>query len=189
MSTTMQQADELYSKTCDECVLVAFASKHGATRDIAGSIAVQLRMDDLDVDLLDVADVKTVEGYSGVILGSAVYMGKLLPEVRAFVTRLESDLKRLPVWLFSSGPVGEDLMPHGEASEVEEIATLLRARGHTVFAGKLDKHNLGLAERLAVNLVRAPEGDFRDWSAIESWTRGIAHELTTEAHVTDVSRT
>lgn len=177
MSATFQQKQELYSKSCDRCVLVAFASKHGATRDIADSIAVQLRMDDLDVDLLDVADVTNVAGYNAIILGSAVYMGNLLPDVRAFVDKFDADLRSTPLWLFSSGPIGDDPKPAGEAAEAADLAEKLHARGHTVFAGKLDKKELSLAENLAVKLVRAPTGDFRDWDAIESWADSIAREI------------
>jgi menaquinone-dependent protoporphyrinogen oxidase len=177
MSATVQEPFELYAKTCEQCVLVAFASKHGATRGIAGSIAVQLRMDDLDVDLTDVSDVTNVAGYDAIVLGSAVYMGKLLPEVREFVSKFEGELSRVPIWLFSSGPIGHDPKPEGEAAEIEELAAKLHVRGRAVFAGKLDKKRLGLVEKIAVMCVGAPEGDFRTWDEIEQWARDLAREL------------
>ncbi|MEO8456493.1 MAG: flavodoxin domain-containing protein [Chloroflexota bacterium] len=180
MSPTIQQAEELYKPTSEKCVLLTFATKHGATRDIAVSIAVQLRMDDLDVDMLDVSDVTNVSGYAAVVLGSAVYMGKLLPEVREFVAKFESELQTTPLWLFSSGPVGEDPKPKGEPTEAEELARTLHARGHTTFTGRLDKKQLGLGEKIAVKLVGAPDGDFRDWDTIEAWARDIAYELNKE---------
>jgi menaquinone-dependent protoporphyrinogen oxidase len=178
MSATIQEPYELYAKTCEKCALVAFASKHGATREIAGSIATQLRMDDVDVDMMDVSDVTNVSGYDAVILGSAVYMGKLLPEVREFVSKFEGDLATKPLWLFSSGPVGDDPKPVGEAEDVQDLAAKLHARGHTVFAGKLDKKGLGLAEKLAVKIVGASPGDYRDWESIEKWARDVANELS-----------
>ena len=55
-----------------------------------------------------------------------------------------------------------------------------RAHEHRIFVGKLDKHSLGVGERLIVRTVGAPEGDFRDWAAIRSWAREIAGVLRTE---------
>lgn len=162
-------------------VLVAIASKHGSTAGIAQTIAVQLRMEDLNVDERNVDEVANVEGYDAVILGSAVYMGKLMPEATAFVEKHQAQLGNIPVWLFSSGPVGApEAKPRGEAIDVEQIVAKVHARGHVVFAGKLDKHELGLVERIATKVVAAPEGDFRDWTAIESWAREIARELTAQ---------
>jgi len=54
---------------------------------------------------------------------------------------------------------------------------LTQAREHKVFAGKLDKQSLGLAERFVTRVVQAPEGDFRDWQAIRDWARSIAASL------------
>ena len=159
-------------------VLVAFASKHGSTAGVAQSIAVQLRMEDLDVDQRDAKDVTSIEGYDGVILGSAVYMGKLLPEARAFVEAHRAQLNNIPVWLFSSGPIGApDPKPHAEAADVEALVQAIHARDHKVFAGKLDKRELGLGERLVAKLAGAQGGDFRNRDAIESWAHDIAHEL------------
>ena len=161
-------------------VLLAVASKHGSTARIAQAIAVQLRMEDLDVDERNVEEVTSVEGYDAVILGSAVYMGKLLDTARAFVEANREQLANIPVWLFSSGPIGApDPKPLGQATDVEELVAKVHARGHRVFAGKLDKHELNLIERVATKVVGAPEGDFRDWGAIESWARGIARQLNT----------
>ena len=170
--------DEMYRRNCEVRVLLAVASKHGSTAGIAQSIAVQLRMEEISVDERNVEEVTSVEGYDAVILGSAVYMGRLLDTARAFVEAHQAQLLNIPVWLFSSGPIGApDPNRQTEATEIGELVTKIHAREHKVFAGKLDKHELGLVERVAAKVVGAPEGDFRDWDAIESWARGIAHQL------------
>lgn len=162
-------------------VLVAVASKHGSTAGIAQAIAEQLGMEDLNVDRRDVEDVTHIEGYDAVILGSAVYMGRLLPEAHAFVDAHKDQLNHSPVWLFSSGPIGAlEPKPLNEAIDVEELVAAVHARDHKVFAGKLDKHKLGLLERIGAKVVGAPEGDFRDWKAIKSWARDIARQLTAD---------
>jgi menaquinone-dependent protoporphyrinogen oxidase len=53
------------------------------------------------------------------------------------------------------------------------------ALGHRVFAGKLDKAELGRLERTMVRAVRAPMGDYRDWDDIAAWAASIADSLST----------
>ena len=62
--------------------------------------------------------------------------------------------------------------------DVEKIAALVSPRGHRVFAGKLDKSQLGFRERAMVRAVHAPEGDFRDWAAVDAFAAEIADALS-----------
>jgi len=71
----------------------------------------------------------------------------------------------------------------GDPLEIGELMATLHARDHRVFAGKLEKEGLGLAERAIVAAVRAEEGDFRPWAEIDAWAAGIAAELRTGAWV------
>lgn len=159
-------------------VLVAVASRHGSTREIAQVITNEMRRAGLKVDLRDADTVLYLDSYAAVILGSAVYMGNWLPEAREFVGRHGRRLKTQPLWLFSSGPIGDgDPRPHGEPARITDLIDSLAPRDHRVFVGKLDPHVLKLSERLAARVVQAPEGDFRDWDAIRAWARGIAAEL------------
>jgi menaquinone-dependent protoporphyrinogen oxidase len=160
-------------------VLVAVASKHGSTEGVARTIAEQLRKADLDVDLREVSELTGLNGYDAVVFGSAVYMGKLLPEARAFIQAQQAQLRNVPVWLFTSGPISQDApLAKDEAPEVGALAEMICARDHKIFAGKLDKRELGVQERIVAKIVGAKEGDFRDWKAIEAWAREIAHALT-----------
>jgi menaquinone-dependent protoporphyrinogen oxidase len=88
-------------------VLVTVASRHQATRGIAEMIAEELKTSGLDVDLYDAADVPDLGAYEAVILGSAVYTGGWLPAARHLVDFQEPALRKVPVWLFSSGPIGD----------------------------------------------------------------------------------
>jgi menaquinone-dependent protoporphyrinogen oxidase len=105
-------------------------------------------------------------------------MGNWLPEARDFVDRNRQRLAAVPVWLLSSGPLGQDdPQPHGDPAHLDELMQATHARGHRIFVGKLDKSELGLRERLAAKMVKPPEGDFRDWEAIRAWTDDIATAL------------
>jgi menaquinone-dependent protoporphyrinogen oxidase len=160
-------------------VLVAVASRHGSTREIADAIAQQLDTPSVDAEVRQVDGVPDLNSYDAVVLGSAIYMGNWEGAANRFIQRHQARLATMPVWLFSSGPVGNDDHPgQGDPPRVAEIAQLTRARGHQMFAGKLDRHVLSLGERLVVNVVKAPDGDFRDWSAIRTWADGIARALS-----------
>ena len=54
---------------------------------------------------------------------------------------------------------------------------MTRAREHRMFAGRLERKQMGLAQRAARRLVRGLDGDFRDWGAIKAWAAGIADAL------------
>jgi menaquinone-dependent protoporphyrinogen oxidase len=159
-------------------VLVAFASKHGSTRQIAEMIGQELSDSGHTVQVRSVSEASTAEPYDAAIVGSAIYMGNWLGEARQFVEKNQARLSAVPVWLFSSGPLGqEDPQPRGDFAHLQELMHATQARGHRTFIGKLDRSELGFGERLVVKIVKAPEGDFRDWEAIRSWSREIASAL------------
>ena len=159
-------------------ILVAVASKHSSTRGIAEAIGQELRTSGHTVQVRSANEVEGTGGYDAVILGSAIYMGTWLAEARQFVDKNRASLATMPVWLFSSGPLGQsDPQPHGDFAHLRELMDATQARGHRTFVGKLDRSSLGRGERLVAKVVRASEGDFRDWEAIREWAREIAADL------------
>ena len=172
-------------------VLVAYASRHGATRGIAERIAETLRAAGLDAEARSAAEVKSAAGYDAFVIGSAAYMFHWLKEATGFVRRNRAVLAGKPVWLFSSGPLGtEPLDAEGRdqkvaavPKEIAELGQVVNARDHRVFFGayERDRKPIGLGERF-VSLMPAardalPDGDFRDWPEIEAWAAGIARDL------------
>jgi menaquinone-dependent protoporphyrinogen oxidase len=87
------------------------------------------------------------------------------------------ELRARPVWVFSSGPLGETPKPDEEPPDGRAVAERVGAREHRVFAGSLDRSKLGLGERAIVGMVKAPYGDFRSWPTIAAWGTGIARAL------------
>ena len=162
-------------------VLVTVASRHGSTTQIAAAIGAALIDAGVPADVLPVDEVTAVAPYDAVILGSGVYMGRWLEPAQRFTDRFATDLSARPVWLFSSGPIGDPPKPAGEPADVVGLVEATHARGHRVFAGSLDKHELGIGERAFNAAVRAPEGDFRPWDDIEAWANEIAVELKAAA--------
>ena len=172
-------------------VLVVYASRHGSTAGIAERIGAGLRAAGLAADVQSVAEVRNVAPYDAFVIGSAAYMFHWLKEARSFVKRHRSVLAQRPTWLFSSGPLGTDLVDeHGrdifEATrpkEFEQLASLLQPRGERVFFGAWDPDApaIGFAERMLQRSsgpkTALPAGDFRDWPAIDAWTAEIAEAL------------
>ena len=158
-------------------VLVTVASKHGATTEIAEAIGRALAKADIEAEVVAPDDVRSLKGYDAVILGSAVYAGRWLDEAKRLVEREGPALAVRPVWLFSSGPVGDPPKPEEEAIDVAAVRAVTGARDHRTFAGLLDKSRLGFGERAIVKVVRADEGDYRPWPEIEAWVAEIAAAL------------
>lgn len=78
-------------------VLVAYASKGGGTARIAQWISEG--MPEADVDVLDVADVQSLD-YDFVVLGAPVRLGKIHPAMVAFLEENRPKLNTIPKALF-----------------------------------------------------------------------------------------
>jgi menaquinone-dependent protoporphyrinogen oxidase len=174
-------------------VLVAYATRHGATRGIAERIAQTLERRGLEVVLQPIKDVRDINSFDGFVIGSAAYMGHWLSEATRFVRGHRSALENRSVWLFSSGPVGtetvdaqgRDVIDASTPAEFAEFADLL-PRDERVFFGAFDPEAepIGMWERLGAPFLRMPAvrealpaGDFRDWAAIEEWAERIAQDV------------
>jgi menaquinone-dependent protoporphyrinogen oxidase len=158
-------------------ILVASASKHGSTTEIARAIGTALLLRMVEADVRPVESVVTLDRYDAVVLGSGIYMGHWLEPAKRFIEHNTAELLERPVWLFSSGPLGDPPKPVEEPVDAAGLIAAIHARGHRVFAGSLDKHELGITERAMVAAVRAPEGDFRPWAEIDAWAEEIVTAL------------
>ncbi|OGN89049.1 MAG: hypothetical protein A2Z74_00640 [Chloroflexi bacterium RBG_13_46_9] len=148
-------------------VLVAYASKHGATAEIAEKLGQTLRQAGLQADVLPVNRVSDLKPYQAVVMGSAVYMGQWRKEVVNFLKTNEKLLTERPVWLFSSGPMGKGdpvqltkgwRFPKGQRPVIDRI----RPRDISLFHGMLDMKKMNFFEKWVIKNVKAPVGDFRD---------------------------
>jgi menaquinone-dependent protoporphyrinogen oxidase len=171
-------------------ILVAYATKHGATEEIAERIAQSLRAAGRQADARGVQEAGDLGDYEGFVIGSAAYSTHWLRDASAFVRSNRDLLAQRPVWLFSSGPLGAeashakgvDLRVAFEPRQIRGFQEAIHPRDHRVFSGALDPGRLSFAElsclKTAATREVLPEGDFRDWAEIEQWAAGIAQELT-----------
>jgi len=164
-------------------ILVSYASKYGATKEIAEKIGEVLRQAGLRVDVYPVDGMRDPSSYKAIILGSAIYVGKWQKEAVEFLKVNEKILASRLVWLFSSGPTGE-----GDPVELVEDVRLppalqpvvdrIHPRDIAVFHGYINPDKINFIEKWSIkSLVKKPIGDFRDWDAITAWATSIAENL------------
>lgn len=172
-------------------VLVAYATRHGSTAEIAHRIAEVFAAHGHPADAVPVEDVRDVTHYDAVVLGGAAYMFHWLKPAVKFAHRHRAELIEKPTWLFSSGPLGtnqvdeegRDIREMSRPREFDELNELLSPRAEQVFYGAYDptQKPKGLGERITRHMPAArdllPAGDFRDWQEIEAWAHQIAAEL------------
>ena len=162
-------------------MLVAYGTKHGATAEIAEAIAKALTAAGLAVDVERARHVRSLARYRAVVLGSAVYAGRWRGDALRLPRRRE--LRDRDVWLFSSGPVGEDkgdpqqLERLTKPTRVEKIAADLGVHEHVVFGGMVAEDAGFIRKKIARKIPPALR-DRRDWDAIDAWAQSIAAALS-----------
>jgi menaquinone-dependent protoporphyrinogen oxidase len=163
-------------------VLVAYASKRGSTAEIAETVAATLRREGLKVCLERCEEVRSLEPYDAVILGSAVYMKRWRGDARDFLKKHRKTLKQMPFWVFSSGPVGDPAKDDPDWNEPPTIAEKVEEMGgrdHAVFGGCLPSEPKGFMEKAMVQGVPNQYRDRRDWTQIRNWSRQVSADLAT----------
>jgi menaquinone-dependent protoporphyrinogen oxidase len=97
----------------------------------------------LAVEVHPISEVSDVGAYDVFVIGAAAYMFHWHKEATRFVERHREVLAGRPVWLFSSGPLGTDLVDD-EGHDVLEVTRpkefdgfqdLVHPRGERVFFG------------------------------------------------------
>jgi menaquinone-dependent protoporphyrinogen oxidase len=157
-------------------VLVAYASKHGTTGEVAESIAETLQGLGLVVEIREARRVDDIAPYDAVVIGGGLYMGKWHADARHMLKRHRQELAGRRLAVFGMGPDSLDeskvaesrrQLEHSLAAtpELEPIAV-------TIFGGALKPESW----RFPFN--RLPAFDARDWDAIRGWSKEVAAKLT-----------
>jgi menaquinone-dependent protoporphyrinogen oxidase len=165
-------------------VLVAYASKMGATAGIAEAIGTVLRGHGHQADVRAVAEVDSITQYGAVVLGSAIYIRRWRPEAVAFLRKHADELRERQVWLFHSGPVGPDREQIQEMpANVGRLADRIGTTAAVTFSGALLPETAKgfLARHLAAGNLA---GDSRDWPLITSWAEDIAAAISASENTT-----
>jgi menaquinone-dependent protoporphyrinogen oxidase len=164
-------------------VLVAYATRHASTAEIAGVIAGELDAAGCAATLGEARSVAEIATYDAAVIGSAIYLGRWDEAALDLVRRERERLAVIPTWLFSSGPVGAgpatarpERLP--QPADVGALAKEIGARA-TTFGGRVDPEDEGLEAQIMASAGLT--GDWRDFARIRAWSRAIAADLLVEA--------
>ena len=159
-------------------ILIVYASKYGTTREVAERIAQRLQKSGRQAEVKSAGQVTHVGNPEAVIVGSALYQGGWLPEATTFVRKNATALSRIPTWLFSVGPLANDVKDDEEQPiELAEFRDKIGETHHVVFHGALNHSKLDRSDRMTMKGAGAVEGDFRNWDAIAAWADGIGNSI------------
>jgi menaquinone-dependent protoporphyrinogen oxidase len=153
-------------------ILVAYATKHGSTREVAEAVTETLQEHRRDVETLPAARVEDVSPYAGVVVGGAIYMGRWHPDAVGFLEEHRHALGAIPVAIFGMGP--RTMEEHdAEGARMQLLKALAKVPevdpcAVAIFGGVIDPHTLHFP------FSRLPASDARDWSAIRAWAADFA---------------
>jgi menaquinone-dependent protoporphyrinogen oxidase len=161
-------------------ILVAYATGHGSTAEVAEFIADVLKAHDAaEVVVSSVELVESVDGYDAFVLGSPIYGGMWRSEFSQFLEKYKSQLATKPVYLWIT--CIRILETGGREYALQEYVhhPTLQAIGMReveVFAGKLILSEIDWNERWTLaaryegeSLPGSRDDDYRNWNEIRSW--------------------
>jgi menaquinone-dependent protoporphyrinogen oxidase len=155
----------------DSEVLIAYASKHGSTAEVAHAIAAELAVTGVTADVLEADDADDVSRYCAVVVGAPLYTGRWHRDALRFLRRKGATLQGMPVAVFALGPI-KDEAAQFEGSRAQLDRALARLDwldpvGVEVFGGAIDP------AKLHFPFSHMPAADIRDWKAIRAWARTL----------------
>jgi menaquinone-dependent protoporphyrinogen oxidase len=153
-------------------VLIAYATRCGSSIGVAQAVGETIAKNGVAVDVNPIKELTGIAGYDAIILGSAVRMGQWLPEAVGFVKTHQSALSQIPVAIFSVHIMNMGDSPESIAGRqvyTVPVRDLITPCAEAFFPGQLDASNLSFFERMLGRMVGSPEGDFRDWEAVNGW--------------------
>lgn len=164
-------------KTMTQRTLVTYASKAGSTAEVAARIGETLAKRGAAVDVLPIGKVTDLTPYSTVVVGSAIRMGRVMPEAKSFIEKNQAALQKKSFSTFVVCLTLKDDTAENRtavAAYLDPVRALVKPASEGLFAGVLNPNKIGLLDRLIMMAMKTPEGDFRKWDQITAWAEGVA---------------
>ena len=162
-------------------ILVTYATRTRSTAEVAKVISEVLTTRGFVVDLKPVKEKPSLDGYRGVILGSAIRMGGWLPEMTEFIRDNQAKLNEVPTAIFTVHMLntGNDSANHdAQRAYTRPIRKMLHPVDEAFFAGNLDISQLSLPDRVLTKIMVDDQdlkvGDLRDWEKIRAWAKEVS---------------
>ena len=161
-------------------VIIAYASRHGYTKEAAETVAEGLRGTGLTVDVRPAGEVDDLAKYDFVVLGTAVKGENVLPEAEAFMEKWRDDLRGKPAAYFALSMLMADPTDENRkhvAAVLNKLRFEQRPWDLGIFGGVRDPSKLSAVLRWSVKQSKAPLGDFRDPAAMKSWAERLGRRI------------
>jgi len=175
-------------------VLVAYATWSGATREVAERISEVLKANSLNVDVLPAKEVKKIDGYQSIVLGSSIHATLAGGAFKRFLSKFNKGMTSLPVAYFV---VCANMMEDKEENRRETMAWLKKVTdkypqvqpvsiglfGGAVTTSGRNYEKLNFFLKKVIDSMKQKmeqdygKSDFRDWEKIESWAQALAEEI------------
>ncbi len=159
-------------------ILIAYASKYGSTGGVAEAIGKELCSKGAKTDICLIKNVKDLSSYQGVVVGSAIFRGKWMPEAVNFVKANSEILRQIPVAYFLVCMTMHQPTEENRRKALSffdpVLQTIPQVKPFAIvpFAGAMHYSNLSWLNKEIIQSKGVPEGDYRDWEAIRAWARG-----------------
>ncbi len=165
-------------------ILVAYASKCGSTAEVAQKVGQVLSQSGAEVEVRSAREVRNMEDYDAVVMGTAIRMGRPVGEITSFAKKFSKELAQLPTAVFSLGLSMKEDTAENRAETAKFIAPLVEQlpsrKSTAMFGGKFDLNTVSPILRFMLSKdtsgAMAP-GDYRDWNAINAWSNSLPAEL------------
>jgi menaquinone-dependent protoporphyrinogen oxidase len=164
-------------------ILIAYASESGTTGEVAEAIGDALCQDGNTVETKWIKNVKDINNYDAIIIGSPIIYDNWMPEVRELVKNNQDILKNMPVAYFMTcmalSSKEEKAMQQAIEYSDKLCALVPQVKPVSVgrFAGVLDYSKIPFIKRIlakaAMAMHNVEEGDYRDSNAIRTWAKNI----------------
>jgi menaquinone-dependent protoporphyrinogen oxidase len=174
IESTYQNGEDTKKK-----VLIAYGSRCGSTGGVADAVGQALCRAGTSIDVRLVGKVKDLSPYQAVIVGSAIRMGRWLPEAIDFVKKHRDALQQVPTAYFVVCLTMKDDTAENRS---KALAYLDPVRKETpqlqpvdigLFGGVVDFSKLSFVYKSVLKAKGVAEGDFRNWTSIRTWATGV----------------
>jgi len=169
-------------------ILVAYASVHGSTGEIAQFISNLFKAYAAEVECAKVEDIQDISSYDVIILGTAIHEAIWLTSMLQFLDRFKAEIATKITYMFITciRVLETDGYEHVMKNYVHTpTVEALHIREVQPFAGKMKLDHINWNERWLLGLrydgnelKQHFNGDYRDWYAISTWVNKIAQHLS-----------
>lgn len=155
--------------------LVVYGSKRGGTAGLAEMVVAALKRRGVEANAVRARDCSSVAGFDLVIVGGALYGNRWHRDAVRLVRGQRRSLASPPVWLFGSGPLGDEAATTApQRRPVAGVARLMRtvdARGHRTFGARLASGFPASA------MARTNSRDWRKPEEVDQWVAEIMNSF------------